>query len=117
MTIAPPTASTSTVRQPLAVNLHSRGLQRAITIIALLLPASALYVVFVLMPVVQSAFFSLYRWNGLGPLQDFVGLDNYVRALSDPLFLGALSHNLIIVILSVCVQLPLALSLALLVGR
>jgi raffinose/stachyose/melibiose transport system permease protein len=117
VSIARPTAGATALRSTLAVGAQRRRLQRAVTIIVLLLPASALYVVFVLMPVVQSAFFSVYRWNGLGPLEDFVGLDNYARALADPLFLGALSHNLIIVLLSVGLQLPMALGLALLVGR
>ena len=103
---------------PVGVGVVDRhALARWATVTALLLPASALYLVFVLLPIVQSAFFSFFRWNGLGPLQDFVGLDNYIRLLGDTVFLGALYHNLLIVTLSVIVQLPLALGLALLVGR
>ena len=41
---------------------------------------------FVLIPIVQAAHYSLYKWNGLTPLTDFVGLANYQRALSDPMF-------------------------------
>ena len=44
--------------------------------------------------------YSLYDWNGLEPLDQFVGLANFERALSDPVFLGAVSHNAFIVILS-----------------
>jgi raffinose/stachyose/melibiose transport system permease protein len=101
----------------LAAGVDRQVLARWATVTALLLPASALYLVFVLLPIVQSAFFGFFRWNGLGPLQDFVGLDNYGRLLGDTVFLGALYHNLLIVVLSVLVQLPLALGLALLVGR
>ena len=97
--------------------LDRNSVARWVTVAALLLPASALYLVFVLLPIIQSAFFGFFRWNGLGPLQDVVGLDNYVRLLSDTVFLGAVGHNLLIVVLSVVVQLPLALGLALLVGR
>jgi raffinose/stachyose/melibiose transport system permease protein len=104
-------------RQGVAVGVDRHALTRWVTVTALLLPASLLYLVFVLLPVVQSAFFSFFRWNGLGPLQDFIGLDNYIRLLSDPVFLGALYHNLLILALSVVVQLPIALGLALLVGR
>jgi len=97
--------------------LQPRALARAATITLMLLPAAALYVLLVLLPVVQSAYYSLFRWNGLGPLQDFVGPDNYVRALGDGVFLGAVGHNLLIAALSLAIQLPLALGLALLVGR
>ena len=51
-----------------------------------LLPALLLYGVFVLIPIIQAAHFSLYDWNGLKPLTDFVGLENYQRALSEPTF-------------------------------
>ena len=35
------------------------------------------------LPVVQAVYFSFFRWNGLGPLQNFTGLANYGRALGD----------------------------------
>jgi raffinose/stachyose/melibiose transport system permease protein len=71
----------------------------------------------VLLPVVQAIYYSFWRWNGLGPLQNFVGLANYTRTLGDHVFVGALSNNLQLVLLSLVVQLPLALGLALLIRR
>ena len=94
-----------------------RDLGRIATIVGFLLPATILYVGLVLFPVIQAVYFSFFRWNGLGPLQNFTGLANYTRAFSDSVFVGALGHNLLIVLLSLVVQLPLALGLALLVGR
>jgi raffinose/stachyose/melibiose transport system permease protein len=85
------------------------------TIIGFLLPAAILYTGLVLLPVVQAIYYSFWRWNGLGPLQNFIGLDNYVRLLRDRVFVGALGHNLQLVVLSILIQLPLALGLALLV--
>ncbi len=82
-----------------------------------MLPALALYAVFVLFPIVQAARYSLYDWNGLEPLTDFIGLANFSRALSDPVFLGAVSHNAFIVILSLGVQIPFALGIALMLNR
>jgi raffinose/stachyose/melibiose transport system permease protein len=87
------------------------------TIIGFLLPAAVIYIGLVLLPVAQAIYYSLFRWNGLGPLQNFIGLANYMRVPSDRVFIGALSHNLQIVVLSLVVQLPLALGLALLVRR
>jgi raffinose/stachyose/melibiose transport system permease protein len=81
------------------------------------MPALILYAVFVLLPIGQAAFYSLFQWNGLKPLTDFIGLANYERALSDPVFLGAISHNFFIILLSLAIQIPFALGLALLLNR
>lgn len=82
-----------------------------------MLPALALYALFVLFPIVQAARFSLFDWNGLEALDKFIGLANFERALADPVFLGAVSHNAFIVILSLAVQIPFALGLALMLNR
>jgi raffinose/stachyose/melibiose transport system permease protein len=83
----------------------------------LLTPALALYVVFVLFPVVESAYYSLFKWNGLEPLTNFVGFDNYRRVMHDPVFIKALTHNGIIIALSLVLQLPLGLGLAFMLNR
>jgi raffinose/stachyose/melibiose transport system permease protein len=92
-------------------------LRMAVTIAAFLLPAAAVYSLFVLFPLVQAGYYGLYRWKGLGPLQDYVGLDNFQRVIHDEVFRRALEHNLVILVLSITVQLPLAIGLALLVRR
>ncbi len=51
-------------------------------------PALVVYVGFVLLPVGLAAYYSLYKWNGVQALTNFVGLDNYARALKDPVFLA-----------------------------
>ena len=82
------------------------------TIILFVLPALALYGTFVIYPITQSVRYSLYDWNGLEALDQFVGLDNFKRAFHDHLFLGALKHNLILMVLGVGIQIPFALALA-----
>jgi raffinose/stachyose/melibiose transport system permease protein len=99
-------------RSPSSRNLRALGVAGLF-----LLPALALYAVFVLFPIVQAARFSLFDWNGLEALDQFVGLRNFQRALADPVFLGAISHNAFIVILSLAVQIPIALGLALMLNR
>jgi raffinose/stachyose/melibiose transport system permease protein len=82
-----------------------------------MLPALALYALFVLFPIVQAARFSLFDWNGLEALDQFIGLANFERALADPVFLGAVSHNAFIVILSLAVQIPFARGRAMMLNR
>ncbi len=94
-----------------------RGPGRRTTIALFLLPALILYAVFVLFPIVQAVHYSFFKWNGLTPLSDFVGIANYQRALADPIFQGAVTHNMLIVVLSLVVQIPFALGLALMLNR
>jgi raffinose/stachyose/melibiose transport system permease protein len=86
------------------------------TVVLFLLPAILLYVVFVLYPIVQSARYSLYDWNGFGPLDDFIGLENFRDVFGDARFRSALTHNVIIIVLSLLIQLPAALALAMLLN-
>jgi raffinose/stachyose/melibiose transport system permease protein len=87
------------------------------TISLFLAPALLLFSVFLIYPIAQSAYYSFFNWKGFGPPTDFVGTNNYLRILTDKSFLRALQNGLLIAGLSITVQLPLALSLALIVGR
>ena len=106
------TATQSAQRPP-----RARRWTRWSTVALFVLPALVFYSLFVLLPIAQAAFYSLFKWNGLTPLTDFVGLANYQKALSDPVFLGAISHNGVIVLLSLFIQIPFALALALVLNR
>ncbi len=91
--------------------------EKAVTVAIFLIPGLILYTGLVVVPVFQAIRYSFFKWNGLGALDQFVGLENYIRALSDPMFQGAILHNLTILVLSIVIQLPLALGLALMVQR
>ena len=90
---------------------------KRLTIIAFLLPALVLYVVFVLLPIAQAARYSLYKWNGLQPLTDFIGLKNYEVALASPGFWSAVGNNALIIVLSLLIQIPFSLALAVMLNR
>ena len=88
-----------------------RRAQDYITIILFLLPAVVLFILFLVYPIIRSAYYSLYNWNGMGPATLFVGLKNFQQILTDPVFLKAVGNCFLIVVLSLVVQLPLALVL------
>ena len=88
----------------------------AVVLLFLLSPA-IIYVGLVLFPMLQAMYYSLFRWSGLGPAEDFIGFNNFIRMFRDGVFLKSLGNNVVIVILSILVQLPLALALALLIRR
>jgi raffinose/stachyose/melibiose transport system permease protein len=91
--------------------------QDYVTIALFLLPAVILFALFLIYPIFRSAYYSLFNWNGLGPATKFVGLNNFKLILTDQVFLKAIENCSIIVVLSLAVQLPLALMLAIMVGR
>ncbi|MDH6223853.1 raffinose/stachyose/melibiose transport system permease protein [Streptomyces sp. MJP52] len=80
-------------------------------------PAILVFLAFVIFPVVLAAYYGFYRWKGYGDPTDWVGLDNYKLILTDPAFHEVLTHNLLIVVLSLVVQGPLAVGLALLLNQ
>jgi raffinose/stachyose/melibiose transport system permease protein len=97
--------------------MGSKATTKWLTIALFVFPALVLYVVFVLFPIVQAAFYSLFKWNGLQPLTDFIGLKNYQTAISNGAFTTAVSNNLLIIVLSLTIQIPFSLSLAVLLNR
>jgi len=86
-------------------------------LVVLLAPAAVLFVVFVLLPICIAAYYGLFNWSGYGTLSDFTGLHNYRLVLDDPVFRESLLHNVIIAGLSLLVQLPISIALALLLNR
>ncbi|UAJ80380.1 sugar ABC transporter permease [Leifsonia sp. ZF2019] len=104
---------------PLSPRRRRRGLGWAgrAEIALLAGPAVLVFLAFVIFPVVMAAYYGFYRWAGYGPPTDFVGLQNYVVILTDPAFLQALGHNAFIVVMSLVLQGPIAILLALLLNR
>lgn len=94
-----------------------RRFQDNLTIFLFLLPGLVLFGVFVIYPIFQSIYYSMFNWKGFGPAVDFVGLDNFKNILSDKVFLIALRNAFLLIIFSLIIQLPLSLMLAVMVGR
>ena len=97
---------------------HRAGIGKAsfLTLAILLGPALILFTALVIVPVFEAAVFSFYRWNGLGPMVDFRGLQNYAQFIQDAIVHKALLHNVIIAVVSLVLELPLAMVLALIVS-
>jgi raffinose/stachyose/melibiose transport system permease protein len=93
------------------------GRTKWLTIALFVLPALVLYAVFVTLPVLQAMQYSLYKWNGMEPLTNFVGLQNYVTALGNEVFQTSVGNNLLILVLSLAIQIPFSLWIAVLLNR
>lgn len=94
--------------------------RRNVEILILSAPAIILFCMFVIFPIILGAYYGFYRWKGFGsPSKNgtFVGLQNYIVALTDPNFQAAILHTFEIVIGSLVIQAPLAILFALLLNQ
>jgi raffinose/stachyose/melibiose transport system permease protein len=97
--------------------LKSIRSRNTLFVILFLLPALLLFLSFVIYPIFRSAYFSTFKWTGLGQATTNIGLANYKKILTDTVFFGAVKNILIIIVLSLVIQLPVALGLAVMVGK
>lgn len=75
-------------------------------------PFVVVFITMLVVPLVYSAYLSLYRTQLVGGSQ-FVWFSNYVRALTDPLFLAGVGRMALFLVIQVPVMLGLALLFAL----
>lgn len=89
-----------------------------LTITLFVLPALLLFLVILVAPIFISGYYSFFDWNGFGK-KTFIGLENYKELFTSNSigYMKSLGNALLLVILSVGIQLPIALGLALLLGK
>jgi raffinose/stachyose/melibiose transport system permease protein len=81
-------------------------------IVLFLPPGLLLFTIFVVLPMGEAGWYSFFSWNGYGPPEEWVGLRNYELVFKNRAFQTALTNNFLIFIISIAVQIPLALWLA-----
>ncbi|MCQ2519950.1 MAG: sugar ABC transporter permease [Lachnospiraceae bacterium] len=89
-----------------------------LNVFAFLLPALLLFVGVLIAPIILSGYYSFFDWNGFGA-KTFIGISNYKELFTSNAigFLKALRNSLLLAFLSVFIQLPMSLGLALILGR
>ena len=73
-----------------------------------------IYLVWVIIPIVQTMVLSLSDWDGVSSTLSLVGFDNYKRLLSDPYFIRSLKNNVTWIVAFVFLSLPIGLAMAML---
>lgn len=92
-----------------------RGARSAWIAYALILPAFAVFVVVMLVPIVKAAQVSFYQWSPFpGAESTWLGAQNYTRALRDPDFRLGLTNAVVYMLVTVPGQIVLGLGVALL---
>lgn len=69
--------------------------------LAFVAPALALYIVFAVVPFFQGLPAMFWKWNGINPEHEYVGLQNFQTMLKDPNVYNALSVTIQFVLISV----------------
>ena len=92
------------------------GRRRVVAGWLFVLPALAMYAVFVLQPLTQTIRYSLYRWDGIGP-RTWVGLANYRAVIDDPDLLGSIFNSLKLVVFFSLIPVTLGLIAASVIHR
>ncbi|WP_092663466.1 MULTISPECIES: carbohydrate ABC transporter permease [Rhizobium/Agrobacterium group] len=86
-------------------------------LIIFLPPALLLFTLFVILPMGEAAWYSFYRWNGYGTPTEFVGVRNFEVLFNNAAFSTALINNGLIIVVSLLLQVPLAIWLAVMLGK
>ncbi|WP_166984457.1 carbohydrate ABC transporter permease [Paramicrobacterium fandaimingii] len=72
----------------------------------------AIFIIFVISPFVQAAYYSLTDWSGFSQTMNFIGVQNYINLFQDDQFLKAMGNNIFLAILVPLITLSLALLFA-----
>jgi multiple sugar transport system permease protein/raffinose/stachyose/melibiose transport system permease protein len=91
-------------------------LTKKISYLSFVLPAFVIFISVIVFPLGFSIMLGFTQWKGYGEMK-FIGLDNYIRMFSDPVFFIGLRNNIMIVLVSVFGQIPLGLLLAFMLYR
>ena len=77
-----------------------------------LAPVTILLIVFILYPIIDTFITSGYQWNGISSAKEFIGFENWKNLLTDKNCWIAFRNNLVIMVLSIVIQIPIGLALA-----
>ncbi len=94
----------------------SKKLKKMGLVLLFVFPALFFYGTFNLFGIVRTFYYSTMDWKGISANKVFIGLSNYIAVAKDGSFWNALKNNMILVVVSMFIQMPGALLLALLIN-
>ena len=90
----------------------ARAKSTGIAATVFLAPALILICVYMIYPVIDTFITSGYKWNGISSDKVFIGLDNWKALLTDETFWASFGHNVVVMIFSIMLQIPIGLLLS-----
>lgn len=113
------------MKQPIALEkpkikdiniLGNPKLKKTLLVLLFVCPALFFYGTFNLVGIIRTFHYSFMDWKGISANRTFIGLGNYMTLLGDGMFWNALKNNIVLIFVSIFIQLPGALLLALLLN-
>lgn len=88
-----------------------------IGILLFLAPALILIGIYIIWPIIMSFELSMFEWDGISPQKLYVGLKNWKDLIQDSIFWHAFGNNIKFIFLSIIIEMPIAILLAVLLDR
>ncbi|PZG13884.1 carbohydrate ABC transporter permease [Nonomuraea aridisoli] len=114
-TTSTPPSDISAPARPARRSARRRGDGRFV--LACLLPALVLFVLFMVVPTVNVFRMSFYTWSGFSPDMRFVGFDNFTRLFEDAQFVRAFQNTVALLVVVTVVTMGMGLFLAAIMTR
>uniref|UniRef100_A0A7C5Z8U0 Sugar ABC transporter permease n=1 Tax=Caldicellulosiruptor owensensis TaxID=55205 RepID=A0A7C5Z8U0_9FIRM len=92
-------------------------LAQNIGIFLFLAPALILIGIYIIWPIIMSFNLSMFEWDGVSPQKIYVGLKNWKDLLQDSIFWYAFGNNIKFIFLSIIIEMPIAILIAVLLDR
>ena len=84
----------------------------AIAATVFLIPAIALIIIYMVYPIIDTFVTSQFQWNGISSDKISIGLENWKTLINDSKFWDAFKHNVIVMVFSILLQIPIGMLLA-----
>lgn len=92
--------------------LNSRQKSTRIAAAVFLSPVILLMFIYIIYPIFSTFEISLHEWNGISANKVFIGLENWKVLVEDKVFWKAFLNNIILMVCSILLQMPIAIALA-----
>jgi raffinose/stachyose/melibiose transport system permease protein len=84
----------------------------AIAATLFLIPAIVLIIVYMVYPIIDTFLTSRFSWNGISTEKVAIGMENWKTLFHDSKFWSAFGHNVIVMVFSILLQIPIGMLLA-----
>jgi raffinose/stachyose/melibiose transport system permease protein len=91
---------------------YTRAHSTRIIALCFLIPLLIVVAVYIIYPIINTFITSTYKWNGINASKTFIALRNWEKLINDASFWNAFKNNLIVMVCSIILQMPIGIAMA-----